>query len=100
MEQGLRTSTGLEGVSVLCRAFRPGSVEADMNMFIEPTNMTALKTQRLFGVSLESLANESNGFLNSNTISVKNNGTEFIHLQIVRKVNVYTSIVYKDVGYP
>eukprot|EP00057_Strongylocentrotus_purpuratus_P004561 XP_003728959.1 PREDICTED: uncharacterized protein LOC100889158 [Strongylocentrotus purpuratus] len=73
VEQGLRTSTGLEGVSVVCRALKPGSVKADMNIFIEPTNLTALETQDLFGLSLESLANESNGFLDSNTISVQNN---------------------------
>eukprot|EP00057_Strongylocentrotus_purpuratus_P004425 XP_003728667.2 PREDICTED: G-protein coupled receptor 126 [Strongylocentrotus purpuratus] len=71
MAQGLRTSTGLEGVTVVCRALRPGSVKADMNIYIEQTNMTALETQDLIGLSLESLANESNGFLDSNTISVQ-----------------------------
>ena len=89
MEQGLQTGTGLESVSVVCRALRPGSVKADMNIFIEPTNMTALETQDLFGLSLESLANESNGFLDSDTISVQNNGTKFFHIHIVLKVSVY-----------
>ncbi|XP_030851903.1 uncharacterized protein LOC100891145 isoform X3 [Strongylocentrotus purpuratus] len=73
VEQGLQTRTGLESVSVVCRALKPGSVKADMNIYIEQTNMTALKTQDLIGLSLESLANESNGFLDSNTISVQDN---------------------------
>ncbi|XP_030845259.1 adhesion G-protein coupled receptor G6 [Strongylocentrotus purpuratus] len=59
VEQGLRTSTGLEGLSVVCRALRPGSVKADMNIYIEQTNMTATETQDLIGLSLDSLANES-----------------------------------------
>ena len=41
--------------------------------------MTAPETQDLIGLSLDSLANESNGFLDSNTISVQDNGTYFIH---------------------
>eukprot|EP00057_Strongylocentrotus_purpuratus_P025796 XP_011680270.1 PREDICTED: latrophilin-3-like [Strongylocentrotus purpuratus] len=73
VEQGLRTSTGWTSLSVVCRALRPGSVKADMNIYIERTNMTALETQDLIGLSLESLANESNGFLDSNTISVQDN---------------------------
>ena len=40
--------------------------------------MTALETQDLFGLSLGSLANESNGFLDSDTISVQNNGTRVL----------------------
>eukprot|EP00057_Strongylocentrotus_purpuratus_P011694 XP_011666168.1 PREDICTED: latrophilin-3-like [Strongylocentrotus purpuratus] len=73
MEQGVRTSTGLQSLSVVCRSFRPGSVKADMNFYIERTNMTATETQDLIGLSLDSLANESNGFLDSNTISVQDN---------------------------
>eukprot|EP00057_Strongylocentrotus_purpuratus_P010609 XP_011665083.1 PREDICTED: uncharacterized protein LOC105438671 [Strongylocentrotus purpuratus] len=70
VEQGLQICTGLES-TVVCRALKLGSVKADMNIYIERTNMTALKTQDLIGLSLESLANESNGFLDSNTISVQ-----------------------------
>ncbi|XP_030844697.1 uncharacterized protein LOC105442144 [Strongylocentrotus purpuratus] len=73
VEQGVRTSTGLQSLSVVCRALRPGSVKADMNIYIERTNMTATETQDLIGLSLDRLANESNGFLDSNTISVQDN---------------------------
>ncbi|XP_030844695.1 uncharacterized protein LOC105441350 [Strongylocentrotus purpuratus] len=73
VEQGVRTSSGLKSLSVVCRALRPGSVKADMNFYIERTNMTATEKQDLVGRSLDSLANESNGFLDSNTISVQDN---------------------------
>ncbi|XP_030829461.1 uncharacterized protein LOC115919531 [Strongylocentrotus purpuratus] len=59
VEQGVRTSSGLKSLSVVCRALRPGSVKADMNIYIERTNMTATETQDLIGLSLDSLANES-----------------------------------------
>eukprot|EP00057_Strongylocentrotus_purpuratus_P015249 XP_011669723.1 PREDICTED: uncharacterized protein LOC105440851 [Strongylocentrotus purpuratus] len=73
VEQGLRTFTGLKSLSVVCRALRPGSVKADMNIYIERTNMTAPETQDLIGLALDSLSNESRGFLDSNTISVQDN---------------------------
>ncbi|XP_041475218.1 uncharacterized protein LOC121423798 [Lytechinus variegatus] len=73
MEEGLRTSTGLEGVSVVCRALRPGSIEADLNIYLDDTNMTALDTEHLISESIQSMAENSNGFLDSSAISVQNN---------------------------
>nr|XP_054764165.1 adhesion G-protein coupled receptor G2-like isoform X1 [Lytechinus pictus] len=73
MKEGLRTSTGLEGVSVVCRALRPGSIEADLNIYLVETNMTALDTERIISESIQSMAENSNGFLDSSAISVQNN---------------------------
>ena len=47
--------------------------------------MTAPETQDLIGLALDSVSNKSKGFLDSNTISLQDNGTNFIH--VVLKVN-------------
>ncbi|XP_063962898.1 uncharacterized protein LOC129271821 isoform X2 [Lytechinus pictus] len=73
MGEGLKKSTGLEGVSVVCRALRPGSIEADLNIYLDDTNMTALDTEHLISESIQSMAENSNGFLDSSSISIQNN---------------------------
>ncbi|XP_041474777.1 uncharacterized protein LOC121423495 [Lytechinus variegatus] len=98
MEKGLRSNTGLEGVLVVCRALRPGSIEADLNIYLDKTNMSAMDTEHLIGDSIQSMAenspykNRSNGFLDSSVISVQNKA-------ICRNIS-WISPRFERVGFP
>nr|XP_054765059.1 uncharacterized protein LOC129271821 [Lytechinus pictus] len=80
MGEGLRTSTGLEGVSAVCRALRPGSIEADLNIYLDDINMTAVDTEHLISESIQSMAENSSGFLDSSSILVQNNESRQVSL--------------------
>ena len=67
--------------TVVCTTFSPGSVIANMNVFVENSDTSAIDQQNLITESVNTIA-MSSPFFDSSSIEVNNKGKTFLRLSL------------------
>ena len=63
---------------MICNEIRAGSVIADLNIYLNNTDVSALDQQAVVEDSLMSLANLSEGFFDSSRIIIQSTGKKYM----------------------